>query len=389
MTKQITTYFSLNSNLNKDIISVLIFMPSWIFYPEIRDNDKGEVKKFLKAYKNIIKSICNTVEINIVTHKVAKPKIEELVLECKRNVKPIYVNNSIEFSIWSQDVFCIATSSKGDKYIMQPNQFNRQSDDLLPQIISTKCSYKLKKLNLFFQGGNIIVGDNFWLVGGNDVMSIDSSKNKNLNKTIIYQYKENLDFFKELIPIYSTKKIQAESTKKILINGDIWTEIKNYGNNLNSVQPIFHIDMFITLLGRTDSGTFKVLVGDSNMSNFGLSSKLITPHLNEIFDDIAEFLKNKKFEVVRNPLPYIKFDDKKNKIRKWYYATYNNVFMNQNTKTVILPTYHCKDYEHLKSIDEYNIGLWKEMGFNVKKINNFHKFTKNYGAINCIIKNIN
>ena len=65
-------------------------------------------------------------------------------------------------------------------------------------------------------------------------------------------------------------------------------------------QPIFHIDMFLTLVGRED-GRFVVLVGDPSQADALLGST--SPYaLAEVYDQLAATLSAAGFDVRRNPL---------------------------------------------------------------------------------------
>jgi len=381
---------TLLENTKGKINTVLFFFPSWILYPEIRLNEKNEIKEYLNIYKKIFSSFSKDVKLIIVTHRIAKIKITDLIinLNLKNKFKIIYIDNLLDFSIWSQDSFLIGQNELYDfKYFIKPSHFIRKDDDKLVEIIAAKTKTKLLKTDLFFQGGNILVGDDFLFIGGNDLITNKLTKSIDNNK--ISEFCSSLDNKKKIIPIFSKKKIPTEILRKIKIGNEVWEESIYYGNLNNTVQPIFHIDMFITIVGKNKNGQNTILVGDTKLEKFGFKQKKTPNLLTNVFDQIAHQLSNQNFEIIRIPLPMISYDDKFNKIRKWYYATYNNVIVENNPKCVWIPNYNVKEFDYLHEINDYNVQVWKKLGYKVNIIRNFNKFTQNYGSINCIAKVLN
>ena len=111
-------------------------------------------------------------------------------------------------------------------------------------------------------------------------------------------------------------------SRAVTINGEQWTEVLYAGTGYH--QPIFHIDMFVSLTGRGQSGRYRVLVGSPAEADRLLGRSPLPQALSEIFDDVARELEAQGFDVIRNPLPLTYVDDPQARERFWYFATSNN-----------------------------------------------------------------
>ena len=202
-------------------------------------------------------------------------------------------------------------------------------------------------------------------------------------------YNEYLDRERQLIYIASTIPVPTETSREIVVDGQPWKEVLYGGNRSGTVQPLFHIDMFITLVGRGPGGQFKVLVGDPAMASEILGQQPSSTAMQEVFDNIASGLGNAGFEVRRNPLPMAFEDDASRRERFWYFATSNNCLV-QNSQTdgliVWLPTYGYGAWTSLAATDEVNRQIWEDLGFEVRQLGDFHPFAANLGAVHCIKK---
>ena len=201
-------------------------------------------------------------------------------------------------------------------------------------------------------------------------------------------YNEYLDKNRQVIYVGSKEKVPPESVREITINGEKWKETVYYGNDLGTVQPLFHIDMFITLAGKDDTGKYTILIGDPKMAYQTLGQPLPDMAMVEVFDSIERQLAENNFRVVRNPMPLAYVDDTDKKERIWYFATSNNALVEiyKHTKKVFLPTYGHGNWPELVATDNLNKEIWESLGFTVIQLADFHPFAENLGAVHCIKK---
>src|SRR5690606_31268436 len=124
-----------------------------------------------------------------------------------------------------------------------------------------------------------------------------------------------------------TLPVPTRQSDKIEVNGEKWREFYFKKNKEGTVQPIFHIDMFITLAGRGNDGKYQVLVGCPRMAAQILDEKLTEYSMAEMFDNVAQNLERIGFTVIRNPLPLTYIDEPEEKERHWFFATANNALI--------------------------------------------------------------
>jgi hypothetical protein len=153
-------------------------------------------------------------------------------------------------------------------------------------------------------------------------------------------------------------------------------------------QPIFHIDMFVTLAGRTPDGKYRVLVGSPVMADEILKRPTLPQSLSDTFDDIAQTLsQHPDLDVVRSPLPLEVVQDGTDWV--WYYATTNNCIVeivDDKQKRVWLPQYGFAPKEYLKAIDDYVAAMWSGWGFQVTGLGDYNEMAQCSGAANCMKK---
>lgn len=151
-------------------------------------------------------------------------------------------------------------------------------------------------------------------------------------------------------------------------------------------RPLFHIDMFISLVGKNANGQYTVLVADPQLAADILNEPLPEGAMQEVFNDIAAQLTILGFNVIRNPIPMAYDDDDSEKTRYWYFATSNNVILQDTPKVVWIPTYGHGVWSSLAATDARNKEIWENLGYEVRQLADFHPFAANLGAAHCIKK---
>ena len=190
------------------------------------------------------------------------------------------------------------------------------------------------------------------------------------------------------------------------------------GDGAGTYQPIFHIDMFITLLGPD-----AVLVGSPALGDelLGLRSPFA---LHDVYDNIAGKLAKTGLEVHRNPLVHrpeigpsftvveLRFmanqpgnealldavndllalgarESDIARVRTWHHVTWNNCLVENGAGVghhVYLPTYGHFPNQELATIDAEMKALWEKLGFEVHMLGDFNAFARRQGVVHCIKK---
>lgn len=360
---------------------------------------RGENNPLWKVYKDLILKLPEYTHLYILTHQSVEGMLKQWLEQ--QNLQPRVqlgvVSDAIEMTVWAEDDFELVYDQDGSLYLLQPHSSRRSGDELASYYACERFGWNRAKVPVYFEGGNLLVGDDFFFLGANYAVDtfydfaklLVQDKDLHLKKAMTQVYQQYLDKGRILYFISTNIQLPVEQVRSFNRNGEEWKEVLHLKNGAGTVQPIFHIDMFITLAGRNEDGKYQVLVGDPKMASELLGDNHAIWTIPEAFDDIAALLTRLRFEVIRNPLPLTYVDDEQEKVRKWYFATYNNALVEikgEADKTVWLPTYGYGCWQELKHTDEENKTIWQHLGFKVVMLEDFHPFAEYSGAVHCIKK---
>jgi hypothetical protein len=352
------------------------------------------------AYKDLFSKLPAYTRFVIGTHEAARPTVEKWVSDAGlgERAEIFSIGNHLHFSVWAEDGYVVCKDvDSGKVYFVEPFSFPRYGDGLIADFAANATDLENTQAPLYFQGGNVLVGDDFFLIGAdypaNSLQYLKShlrlSDGQDPAEFIRGLYTDYLDHERKLIYVASSISVPEETRRSFSISGQPWTEILYGGNKKGTVQPLFHIDMFLSLVGRSSGGRFKVLVGDPALAAKILGESPSPYAMCEVFDNIAKGMSNAGFDVERNPLPLIYEDDLSRKERFWYFATTNNCLVQNSAsdgRIVWLPTYGNGSWPQLSLTDEANKKIWISLGFEVRQLGDFHPFAANLGALHCIKK---
>jgi hypothetical protein len=162
-----------------------------------------------------------------------------------------------------------------------------------------------------------------------------------------------------------------------------------------SRQPVFHIDMFMTLAGPAPDGTQRILLGDPVWASELIGLPLPEGFPVKAFEQIEFGLRLRGYDVVRNPLPFVYFDNAEAKLREWFYASANNCWVECMGGTpggeaggcrVFLPEYGFGPWGALKATDDANAAVWEGLGFEVVRGGDFLPLADQLGSLNCVTR---
>lgn len=404
---------SLIPSSDGDILSLLLTIPLYTLNREV-----GAI------YETLFSSLPATTEIVCLVNSGSKAEVEALLAHSGRVATLVEAPDHVAFSLWAQDGYAVATTVNGDTYFIEPLSFLRYADALVADYVVGATDLKNFQVPLYFQGGNILVGDTFWLIGidypTNTLRYVNSAILPNSGEApealIRRLYGEHLDSTRDLIYVGSSVPVPEEDTVLVQENGNYYVDVVFQGNHAGTAQPLFHIDMFMTLAGR-DGAKYRVLVGDPSLGPSAPGSSLGPSYsMKNVYDSIAaSLIADGRFAVTRNPLPltyieeevplekldrpgyakmyaiFLKLKKLKKKtvsIRRWYFATANNalVEIGSTSKAVWLPTYGHDAFAYLQASDDANAKIWSDWGFTVNRLPSFHRLARGLGAVHCIQK---
>lgn len=388
---------SLMSSAHGALRCVLLAIPSWI----VRYERQPEIRSTGAAVRSLLKQLPDSTEFVLITHDEAVDPMRVLLDQTGvlHRTRVIAASNKMKFGSWVQDGFVVCREKDRDSsYLVEPVPYRSPDDAHAVGIVARSTSLGHTQVPLCFEGGNMLVGDDFWLLGMDSAVQtyrlglIERHHGESRQGALHREFAERLDANRRLHLIGSRIPVPgftgAGLTKKIAIDGKDWSEQLYRGNHAGTTQPIFHIDAFISLAGRNDDGVYTVLVGDPAMAAELLGNDLPHHAMRPVFDDIADQLTLLGFQVVRNPLPLLYHDDEINRVRSWYFATSNNAVVQiaDGSRSVWLPTYASEKHPELESTDQANTEIWRRLGFETFALEDFNGFARHLGAAHCITK---
>ena len=321
------------------------------------------------------------------------------------------VADEVAFTMWAEDPYAVGVDESRRPVLIEPQVFDRNADDLIASFVAPGAGFGRVASPLIFQGGNVLIGDNFYLVGAdylrlslqtiedNGTMAGKDGQFTPEIKAAIQRYfldsGRRAHFLGCDMPLHGQNVIHTPlpmGPDGAVV--DVREHIQN-GSNPGTAQPIFHIDMFVTLVGRAAPGApFRILVGDPRCAAKVLNIELPDHAQADAFDELAAKLADhEEFTVERNPLPYVHLDFHRRQDdtfhRWWYYASANNAIVERRPDRrprVWLPSFGFAPWPELAATDMLNYTIWDNFGFDVTMMPNCHALAQNLGVIHCIKK---
>jgi N-dimethylarginine dimethylaminohydrolase len=273
--------------------------------------------------------------------------IKEWGVASPERFKPVVMDKTI--STWSRDRYTLAVSESGESVLMVPpkteTDFEERSNDWFVPLKIAECAPQcsVRQLEMFFDGGNLIISDDYLFVDYNLVEKNVGTKFTRVDALAEYLKRQ---FGKEVI-LLGTRR------------GDV---------------PEHHIGMYLTpLAGKT------VLVADARLGRKIAEENALAierPDFSEEtaarFDYAAGELKRRGFNVVRVPIVPIKGGGA--------YLTYNNMMLEtRDGKTIAyVPVYN------LPALDNAAKEILESQGIEVRAVDASKVYRMN-GSLRCLV----
>jgi hypothetical protein len=418
---------SLISSWSGTIDSLLLSLPSYgVHTPELT-----------AGYRSVIDAMRAGTRFVVVHHESDRQVVGEWFGgHPAANVTYVPMPDYVDFTDWAEDGYlALVDADDTDEsltYLLEPWSFPRSGDSLIADNVEEYTSLRASQAPLVFQGGNCLIGDDFWLLGTDYFLDTLELIRSGELPVSVPPGRTEVEFARELFGrhVDSTRELQLVGTKRPLGLKKYYatTEAGEYfldlpGGGTGDLQPIFHIDMFVTLAGPADDGRFRVLVGSPELADSTLGTK--SPFaLQTAYDEIAAEFDRRGFAVQRNPLvhrPQItqqltfaalrEFSGTADgaelrqvvgefatagaqpestiQVRSWHHITWNNCLVENSSSagpTVYLPTFGHGEQADLAVIDDEMDRLWTGLGFSVVRLADFNAFASRLGVVHCIKK---
>lgn len=142
---------------------ILLTIPSYAVHdPDHRKNP------YKAIYMDFLHKLPEYVELFIIVNKGSEEAVHSWLQEENRYEKStiIVLPDNLHFSVWAEDAYSIVYDSDTDKYyFLEPLDFIRYANSMVAEYISNGTEFDSLQTPLHFQGGNILIGDTFFLIG--------------------------------------------------------------------------------------------------------------------------------------------------------------------------------------------------------------------------------
>jgi hypothetical protein len=354
------------------------------------------------VYADLLRKLPSTTRFTILTHPRVIDDLQGAIdaAAVGDRVTILEAPDYLNFLVWAEDPYVVVHDVAQEPptvFLVEPYTFPRVGDAAISDLVADGTAIQATQSPLYFQGGNVLIGDTFVLIGADypaNTLEIIRTRGPiivppdvDVPQFVNDLYRQTFDPDRKVRYVGTRLPVPRGQVRSITIDGEEWREEIYLGTG--TVQPIFHIDMFISLAGRDANGRYRVLVGSPQLADTLLERPTVPHAMPEIFDDVARVLRQQGFEVIRNPLPITYVDDAASRTRAWYFATSNNCLVQIDDdagNAVWLPTYGHGDWADLAATDAENARIWEELGFTVHQLADFTPFAQGLGSVHCIKK---
>jgi hypothetical protein len=304
-----------------------------------------------------------------------------------------------DLTSWVQDTFAVREDGRG-RCVLVATAHRPSNLDIARCAARAKDVSGLCETAIGVDGGNMLAGEDALLIGADLKQRwLETVRRKNLAwpgesaeeacRRICVQ---DLESRRRIVVVRARSPVRKRRPRRFehpcLDRG--WREdVDQSVSHDGSLQPIFHIDMFVTLAGRSEGGRERVLVGDPNLAAKMTGMDLPRDFTADAFDEIAEALRSEGFDVLRNPLPLVFADRFEHRMREWFFASYNNCLVQQSVSRgslVWLPEFGCEEQPWLRTTDAANRRIWRDIGYEVRPAGHFLPLARRLGSLNCVAK---
>lgn len=292
--------------------------------------------------------------------------------------------------IFAQDPFVVLMDQYGNRNFLEPYYFERAGDSEIAEQVSAQTYINIKATRYELEGGNILIGDDYAIVGADTIL-------KNRERYFGNYTKESGERLlkKHLKKVLGVRYVIVPILKKPLkLKWDVFPQ-----GELRQ-QPLYHLDLFLTLGGQNDKGQEMIYVAEMRHDPKDISYVRGKPEepsevqkLGRALDEIADFFKEFQdqevgptFDVRRIPMELIVEGVNHPVLR-----SYNNCLVEcyGNVRNILLPAYgdHDEQIKDRSTITRRVQNKFKGDGFNVVWVRgDFDDLATKDASLHCIVK---
>ena len=162
------------------------------------------------AYKSLISALRVGTQFVVVHHDIDRQAIEQWFISSGHSLSNVTFapfQKYINFTDWAEDAY-VALVDKADNapYLIEPWLFPRSGDALIAEAVQEYTNVTASQAPLMFQGGNCLVGSDFWFLGKDylsDSVELVASRGGPVS---VPDNRNPVDFVRELFSQYVDQK---------------------------------------------------------------------------------------------------------------------------------------------------------------------------------------
>jgi hypothetical protein len=296
--------------------------------------------------------------------------------------------------VWAEDAYVVVADGGGLAFV-EPAAFPRFGDALVADQVSEAAGMGLYQAPLHLQGGNVLVGDDFFLVGIDYPLLtfeegiLEAQGQAGQDAVLRDVYRRFLDA--ERRSSRSARRCPSRPRRGASSASAASAGCKSSTRATTPARASRSSTSTCSSRSRAAARTAVTACSSATRARPRLTGEPLQAHaMAPVFDDVARGLAGRGFDVTRAPLPLVYVDDADARVRSWYFATSCNVLVHApagERPVVFLPTYaHGPFAATLDATDTRNAEIWEGLGYDVVALADFHPFAANLGAAHCIKK---
>ena len=125
---------------------------------------------YCNVYTDLFKKLPPTAKFIILTHPSVADDLNAALKQAKAASRATVITapEYLQFLVWAEDPYVVVEdigSKPRSTLFIEPFTFRRASDAVISDLVAEATSLKNTQSPLYFQGGNVLIGDDFVLIG--------------------------------------------------------------------------------------------------------------------------------------------------------------------------------------------------------------------------------
>lgn len=310
---------------------------------------------------------------------IIQPLVDYREYHEKSKISGIYKEEHYFHSEWAQDPFVVLKDAAETYALLEPIQFKRSNinklgDQLIAEYVAAQLDFYVKPFPFQLEGGNVLIGDTYAIIGS-DILY----KNWSL-------FDRELGF--EQIERYFQWSLGVNTIIWVGAQGGYLNESEALQSGTTPIQTLPHIDMMVTLGGRTHDNKELVFVAElTDESCIAVDAgdrRRFNAYFQSVADHLASYDANGvRFHVERLPVILYSIGDQ-------VFMPFNNCLteMYDGACNVYLPDFTPPEKElrsQFKEAETAAIEKFESKGFAAKVVRgDFNARARRNGALHCI-----